>query len=61
MKNNLIKELTEKLKNKGFTKTDIASALGVREMTLYRWEKGLTIPKKAYVSVLRIMTGKENP
>jgi len=56
-----INELTAELKNLGYTKTDIASHLGIREVTLYRWEKGLSKPKKPFIRDLeRLIQEKTN-
>ena len=53
--NNESQKIIEKLLEEGYTKSDIASRLGVSEMTIYRWEKKLFVPKRAFIEVLEKM------
>ena len=48
-------KIIEKLLEQGYTKSDIASRLGVSEMTIYRWKKELFVPKRAFIEVLEKM------
>ncbi len=46
---------TELRETLAFTVEDAADILGVSPKTVYRWEKGEIVPKKAYLSILQSM------